>query len=113
LLILLATAKIFSPQYLLWIWPLFALVYADRWPWIGGGLAALGLTLVIFPLWYFESIVRIGPGHVLGPTTLGILLLALRNGLCVAGAIFTYRTLYQDKPELQPPRRLLAESVGT
>src|SRR5256884_8762503 len=53
LLILLATGKVFSPQYLIWVAPLFAYVGQSNWKWLVTWAIVSLLTLIIFPFMYF------------------------------------------------------------
>jgi hypothetical protein len=92
LLVSIAANKVFSPQYLLWVLPLAALIDWSPWPrrllWAALG-AVCFLTMRIFPDCFVGDIVyvvrRDGAAVVLGgPTSYGALLLLLRNGLFVA-----------------------------
>jgi hypothetical protein len=92
LLSAMATAKVFSPQYLLWLLPLAPLA--------GPALAVGGLflltcaaTTVIFPYAYFNEIVRAHGYTLLPPSKIGVLLLSVRNGLFVALAIVVFNAL--------------------
>jgi hypothetical protein len=91
-----AAAKVFSPQYLLWILPLAPLLPGLRRDDAGAGgitaitlalafLALCALTTLIFPYHYWSDIVRLQPDNttLLSPTPFGLALLALRNGLLV------------------------------
>lgn len=70
-LVLLATSKVFSIQYVAWIVPFAALLRGRRF-WIGAALVAL--TMPIHPLLY---------GDLVDQLALPILVLNLRNGLLV------------------------------
>ena len=90
LLSAMATAKVFSPQYLLWLLPLAPLA--------GPALAVGGLflmtcaaTTVIFPYTYFNEIVRAQGYTLLPPSALGVVLLTARNTLFVAVLIVVAR----------------------
>jgi hypothetical protein len=85
-----ASGKVFSPQYLLWLLPLVALIPLPRRRGIAFDIAFLilcGLTTTIFPYLYKSDIVRplIAPPRyeLLLPTTRGLALLIARNGLFV------------------------------
>jgi hypothetical protein len=53
LLLFMATSKVFSPQYLLWIVPLLPLAPMGRFGSIlGGAIAAVAMTSVIYPLYW-------------------------------------------------------------
>jgi hypothetical protein len=76
LLVMLATSKLLSPQYLLWLFPVAAYVEGLRLRW----LLLAGLTLVIYPYGYQldHSLVRL-PQHPLFMTAI-----LARNALLVA-----------------------------
>lgn len=69
LLVLLATSKVFSIQYVVWYLPFVALLRGSRF-WLGA--VVVGLTMPIHPLLY---------GELVGQEALPILLLNLRNAL--------------------------------
>jgi hypothetical protein len=81
------TAKVFSPQYLLWVLPLIVLTPGTRQSRLLiaiGFLALCALTTAIFPHRYWSDIVRPQPDFtLLPPTPFGLTLLTLRNGLFV------------------------------
>jgi hypothetical protein len=97
-LVLVITDRVFSPQYLIWVLPLVAVVERDcRWSWLlvcalttlifpiaYGGLRPLGLgPPVTFPLWF------------LGP-------IALRNAVLVAATVRLIRGQPSPQPLAQP-----------
>jgi hypothetical protein len=92
LLFCIAANKVFSPQYLLWVLPLAALVDfppAVRRNFFAALFAVCLLTMRIFPDCFVGDIVyvvgRDGAAVVFGgPTAYGALLLILRNSLFVA-----------------------------
>jgi Glycosyltransferase family 87 len=60
LLAVLASSKVLSPQYLLWVSPLVALEYGlDAMWWLGWGIVC-GLTALVFPTAYDESFSGLG-----------------------------------------------------
>jgi hypothetical protein len=106
-----ATGKVLSPQYLLWLLPVAAagLAVADSRllrRWTAGLLLAAGLTQVVFPAYYGE--ITLGGDKAWLP----VVALVLRNGvmlcLLVVAAAAAYRGLRQDAQrgielERQPP----------
>ena len=102
-------AKVFSPQYLLWLLPLAPLVVldtrsADRTFQV---LVALtySLTLFLYPLLHDEVMPRVhsadGTVHWFPPTALGLWVITLRNALMVWLTIFLWRS---------PTRRMVVVS---
>jgi hypothetical protein len=91
LMLAVAASKVFSPQYLLWLIPPAALApFAPRprrlllWSLVGLCL----LTTLIFPVLFWKHVVglvtpRTEPPQLLGPTALGVAVLAARNALFV------------------------------
>ena len=77
------TAKVLSPQYVVWLLPLAPLVFPRR---IFDALFLLmcAMTTVIFPNRYYTDIARVSGFELLLPTSTGVMLLTLRNALLVA-----------------------------
>ena len=95
------TAKVLSPQYIVWLLPLAPLVC--RRPLFGAVfLVMCALTTVIFPHRYYTDIARVEGFELLAPTARGMLLLTARNGLLIAllGAVaaITWRRLRKPQP---------------
>ncbi|MEV6649815.1 glycosyltransferase family 87 protein [Streptomyces sp. NPDC051219] len=86
-----ATSRVISPQYLVWLVGLAAVCLTLRASRMDVParlvLAATGVTLLEFPVWF---------SHVVAGDWLGILLLAVRNGLLVAAALTACRRLWRD-----------------
>ena len=85
------TSRVLSPQYMLWLVGLAAVVTA-----LGGArqrlpvtlvLLATGVTLLEFPL---------GFAHVVAGDAVGVTALTVRNGLLVAAALVCCRRLWRD-----------------
>ncbi|MCP3817407.1 DUF2029 domain-containing protein [Streptomyces sp. A3M-1-3] len=85
------TSRVISPQYLLWLVGLAAACLSLRASRMDVParlvLAATGVTLLEFPLWF---------SHVVASDWPGILLLTVRNGLLVAAALTACRRLWRD-----------------
>jgi len=78
LLALVALGPVFSPQYVLWIAPLAALLLEPgRWRLAVAPLAAAGLTRVVYP----------SPGYQVGFSPGVTVILVVRNGLLVLGLV--------------------------
>ncbi|MBT2399976.1 glycosyltransferase family 87 protein [Streptomyces sp. ISL-100] len=85
------TSRVISPQYLLWLVGLAAACLVFRGSRMDRPaqlvLAATGVTLLEFPVWF---------SHVVTSDALGLLLLVVRNGLLVAAMLMACRRLWQD-----------------
>jgi hypothetical protein len=80
-------SKVLSPQYLIWLLPVVALVALDR-PWLGGLLlAAMALTQVLFPANYFLFM------NEQAPWIVGVVI--VRNILLVAAFALSLIYLWQ------------------
>jgi len=110
LLASIATSKVFSPQYLLWVVPLFGLVsYQDRSLKIAGFLFLLVclLTAFIYPYTYFTDFVHnaheLEDGRVVweAPTMFATNLLFFRNVLLIGTIVILVRNKF-EKPILNP-----------
>ena len=87
LLLLVAANKVFSPQYLLWLAPLAALVPSRPGPrrivaWGFVGICAL--TTLIYPVLFWKDVLGLvvpetDPPNFQGPTALGITAVVVRN----------------------------------
>ncbi|WP_080796503.1 hypothetical protein [Corynebacterium pacaense] len=116
-LLIVVTAKVFSPQYLLWIAPLVAVLLAldgGRHLKIISGLLLLAalLSTVVFPL-FFDDFT--GEHTGLGPTLLTTVALTLRNIIMIAITViscdWTRRTLRAEfSADRGAPR--IPEEVG-
>lgn len=92
------TSRVVSPQYMIWLVGLAAVCMTLR----GSRqtlpavlvLAATGVTLLEFPLWF---------AHVVASDWLGILVLAVRNGLLAAAALISCVRLWRSTVR---PRKL-------
>ncbi|KOU39993.1 glycosyltransferase family 87 protein [Streptomyces sp. WM6378] len=102
------TSRVISPQYLLWLLGLAAVCLAfRRSPMTRPAqlvLAATGVTLLEFPIWF---------SHVVASDWLGVLLLVVRNGLLLTASLLAcHRLWHSTSPTrnlpplpLQPTRR--------
>ncbi|MFF3156404.1 glycosyltransferase 87 family protein [Streptomyces sp. NPDC057910] len=85
------TSRVISPQYLLWLVGLAAVCLAfRRSPMTRPAqlvLAATAVTFLEFPIWF---------SHVVSGDWLGLLLLAVRNGLLVAASLLACHRLWQS-----------------
>ncbi|WP_108124187.1 hypothetical protein [Saccharospirillum mangrovi] len=107
LLAAILSAKVFSPQYLLWLVPLVMLVgFQSRSAWLFQGLWLLAcvLTVLIYPLTYERDFVQVGlavqrDGQTIwpAPTLLATLLLTLRNGALVVALVALIRMFFTDE----------------
>jgi hypothetical protein len=75
LALILATSKILSPQYMIWIIPLVACVGKVNWRWIIPWLATMAITYYIYPVLYTRS----------SPPPEEIFAFSLARGLIIAG----------------------------
>ncbi|MGR8011034.1 glycosyltransferase 87 family protein [Streptomyces hypolithicus] len=96
------TSRVISPQYLLWLVGLAATCLAfrgsrmDRPAWLV--LAATGVTLLEFPIWF---------SHVVASDVWGVLLLVVRNGLLVAATLMAAKRLWLDTVPGAAPESVL------
>jgi hypothetical protein len=106
LVLFVATNKVFSPQYLLWLVPLACLLpfgcWADRVT-VGLFLAVCVLTTLVFPVYFWTDVVGVvrpdgGPIEIRGPTTLGLVLLVGRNVLFLGLAVGLAWGIVKDRP---------------
>lgn len=92
------TSRVISPQYMIWLVGLAAVCLAFRESRMalpaGLVLAATGMTLLEFPLWF---------SHVVASDVLGLLALAVRNGLLVAATLTACGRLWRQT--VTEPRR--------
>jgi len=95
--------KVLSPQFLLWLVPLVALVLRRRTLAVAAALAvALGLTHAVYPGRY-DALVSLEP--------LPITLLAVRNAILVAIAVVLYRQSVAQEVRAESERDGLREAV--
>jgi hypothetical protein len=105
LVLFIATNKVFSPQYLLWLVPLACLLPFDTWAdrvTIGLFLAVCVLTTLVFPVYFWTDVVGVvrpdgAPIEIHGPTTLGLALLVGRNVLFVGLAVGLVWGIVKDR----------------
>lgn len=97
------TSRVISPQYMIWLVGLAAACLAFRGSRMALPgrlvLAATGVTLLEFPVWF---------AHVVAGDRLGVLLLAVRNGLLVAATLTACLRLWRQT--VTEPRRRRALS---
>ncbi len=100
------TSRVISPQYLIWLVGLAAVCLTLRAARMalpaGLVLAATGVTLAEFPVWF---------GEVVASTGFGIALLALRNGLLVAATAVACVRLWRSTVT-EPGRRARGVDAG-
>lgn len=95
------TSRVISPQYMIWLVGLAAACLAFRGSRMALPsrlvLAATGVTLLEFPVWF---------AHVVAGDPLGVVLLAVRNGLLVAATLTACLRLWRQtvtEPRRRPP----------
>ena len=99
----LRSVSLLSPQFLLWLVPLVALVLRRRTLAVAAALAvALGLTQAVYPGRY-DALVSLDP--------LPITLLAVRNAILVAIAVVLYRQSVAQEVRAESERDGLREAV--
>ncbi|MEU4347299.1 glycosyltransferase 87 family protein [Streptomyces sp. NPDC023838] len=85
------TSRVISPQYLIWLVGLAAVCLVFRGAPMARPahlvLAAAGVTLLEFPLWF---------SHVVASDWLGVLLLFVRNGLLAVASVSACRRLWRS-----------------
>ena len=94
---LLVANKVFSPQYILWLGPIMAVVLlrtnGSKYPlalaWLMLLMAVLGQ--IVYP-YYYDDVVHPGTG------TLGVIGLAIRNGLMVVSMIVSLMWAISHRP---------------
>ncbi|MGW1492909.1 glycosyltransferase 87 family protein [Streptomyces sp. NPDC002402] len=101
------TSRVISPQYLIWLVGLAAVALVFRRSRMGLPawlvLAAAGVTLLEFPVWF---------AHVVASDPLGVALLAVRNGLLVAATLTACLRLWRQTVT-EPRRRKLLPAQST
>jgi hypothetical protein len=94
------TSRVISPQYMIWLVGLAAACLAFEGSRMALPsrlvLAATGVTLLEFPVWF---------AHVVAGDPLGVVLLAVRNGLLVAATLTACLRLWRQTVT-EPRRRL-------
>ncbi|MFI6105132.1 glycosyltransferase 87 family protein [Streptomyces sp. NPDC051310] len=99
------TSRVISPQYMLWLVGLAAVCLVHPMSRMRGAvrlvLAATGVTLLEFPIWF---------SHVADSDPLGLLLLLVRNGLLVAATLTACRVLWRQT--VTEPRLRERETAG-
>lgn len=99
------SAKVFSPQYLLWLFPVYLWIgFGSRPAWLFqiSWLLVCGLTTLIYPLSYERDFIQVGlavqqDGNSVwpAPTLLATTLLTGRNALLLVALIALVRLLWQ------------------
>ncbi|MET9800800.1 glycosyltransferase family 87 protein [Streptomyces sp. NPDC006368] len=103
------TSRVISPQYMLWLVGLAAVCLVFRGSRMRRAarlvLAATGVTLLEFPIWF---------SHVADSDPLGLALLVVRNGLLVAATLTACRVLWLQtvtEPRLRERGRIPAQAT--
>jgi len=95
LLVVICTSRVLSPQYLIWVLPLLALLErGHRWRW----LAVCALTTAVFPFGYELSALH-GAGTPASYPEPFLALIAARNAVLVASTVGLLRSLPAVEPE--------------
>jgi len=87
LLVALLASEVLSPQYLIWVLPLVAIVEGLTWRW----LVICALTSAIYPFLYMSNLLSYGAASAgtYGPLFAGMIV--LRNGLMVYALVMVLR----------------------
>ncbi|HET9169157.1 MAG TPA: glycosyltransferase family 87 protein [Actinospica sp.] len=113
-LVLVVTSRVLSPQYLIWLLGLAALVFTENGPMRRGTVMARPATLVMFCVLITQVEFPLLFGEVMGGQFWGTMVVAVRNVILVVACVQALRRLWHAgarEPELPAGERKAAASA--